>query len=71
MENNTEQMYMRYIKNRKANNNSAIGLHTSIPREEDTIDNYMDSHNRLLENMNQAREIEKELAERILKLLEE
>ena len=70
MGNNTEQMYMRYIKNRKANSNSAIGLHTST-REEDTMNNYMESHNRILENMNQAREIEKELAERVLKLLEE
>ena len=69
MENNTEQIYMRYIKNRKTNSNSAIGTHT-LTREDETIDNYTDTHNRLLDNMNQAREIEKELAERVLKLLE-
>lgn len=69
MENNTEQIYMRYIKNRKANSNSAIGTHT-LTREEEIMDNYTDTHNRLLENMNQAREIEKKLAERLLKLLE-
>lgn len=69
MGNNTTQIYMRYIKSRKTNSNSAIGTHT-LTREEEIIDNYTDTHNRLLENMNQAREIEKELAERLLKLLE-
>lgn len=70
MENNQNQMYLRYIKSRKANSNSAIGLHNETI-ENEAIDNYIDTHNRLLENMDEQRRIEKELAERILKLLEE
>lgn len=68
MENNTEQMYMRYIKSRKANNNSAIGAHT-VTRENEEIDNYIDNHTRFLSETNLVNDIEKELADRVSEYL--
>ncbi len=69
MENNTEQIYMRYIKSRNANNNSAIGAHT-VTRGNDMIDNYIDSHNRIKASINIIDDVAQELADRVGKLLE-
>ena len=69
MENNTEQIYMRYITSRNAKNNSAIGAHT-VTRGNDMIDNYIDSHNRIKASINIIDDVAQELADRVGKLLE-
>ncbi len=66
---NSKQIYMRYIKSRESNNNSAIGTHT-LTKENDVINNYIDSHNRIMERINIIDDVAQELADRIEELFE-
>ena len=69
MKNNTEKIYMRYIKSREQNSNSAFGLHT-LTNGNDIIDNYRDSHNRIRKSININEDIAQEFADRIGELLD-
>lgn len=64
-----KQIYDNYRQSRNTNVVSAFDSHI-ITKDNSAINNYKDTHNRLLENMDEQRRIEKELAERILKLLD-
>ena len=63
-----KQTYDNYRQSR--NTNSVSALDSYMIKRNSMIENYADGHKRLLENMDEARLIEKELAERVLKLLE-
>lgn len=64
-----KQIYDNYRQSRNTNVVSALDLY--MTKRNSMIENYAESHKRLLENMDVSREIEKELTERVLKLLEE
>lgn len=64
-----KQIYDNYRQSRNANGVSALDSYM-ITKSDSAIENYKDTHNRLLWNMEQAREIEKALAEKVLKILD-
>ena len=63
-----KQIYDNYRQSR--NTNIVSALDSYMANRKSMIENYEESHKRLLENMYEQRRIEKELAERILKLLD-
>lgn len=63
------QIYDNYRQSR--NTNMVSALDSYMINGKSMIESYEESHKRLLENIDVAREIEKELAKRVLKLLEE